>query len=156
MDNAIFVTVVNVPGYFMEPVVFLQSDVTFSLSYEKNNNDDDIKTCASEVERHFKGVGGSLAGATKLKVIQPSGLTNITAAFDSSSPDNGFSCDDGELLQGQECCKCPAVLSCISYHNTCTHDSIPPNSCKLVLHFNINWYCLYVFNGRLLSELYGL
>ena len=127
MDNAIFVTVVNDPGFFTEPVFFLQSEVTFSLRYEKNNNDDDIQACATEVERHFKGVGGSLVGATKLKVIKPSGEANITAVYSNSSSDNGFSCDDGEILQGQECCKCPAVLSSISCHNTCTHDTIPPN-----------------------------
>ena len=140
----------------METAFFLQSDVTFSLSYEKNNNDENMETCAGIVKENFKKVGGSLVGAKKLKVIQPSGLPNITAAFGSSSPDNGFSCDDGYLLQGQECCKCPVVLSCISCHNACTHDSIPPNSCKLVLHFNINWYCLYVFSCKVLSELHGI
>ncbi|KAK2173065.1 hypothetical protein NP493_905g00052 [Ridgeia piscesae] len=84
------------------------SEVTFSLRYEKNNNDDDIQTCATEVERHFKGVGGSLVGATKLKVIKPSGEANITAVYSKSSSDNGFSCDDGEILQGQECLPCPS------------------------------------------------
>ena len=80
-------------------------NVTFFVSYKKNNADSSgIAACAAIVKSCFEGIGGSLIGAQKLREIQPSGLATITAAY-SSTPLNGYTCDEGELKQAVVCGK---------------------------------------------------
>ena len=75
-----------------------QEDVTFFVSYKKNNADSSgIAACAAIVKSCFEGIGGSVIGAQKLREIAPIDRPKITAAY-SSTPLNGYTCDEGELL----------------------------------------------------------
>ena len=92
----------NINVQFISTCIFLQVDVTFNLNYHKNEDTDDIPTCAAIVKYRVVNIGGSLLGAQRLKEIQPSGRAKLTAAYSSTRLD-GFTCADGELLQGYMC-----------------------------------------------------
>ena len=78
--------------------------MTFKVGYSKNDPTDDVETCAGIIKLRFKGITGSLIGLGKLKEIHPSGQTKIDATYDST-PSDGFSCLDGNLLQDNACGK---------------------------------------------------
>ena len=82
-----------------------QVNVTFFVSYKKNNADSNgIKSCATIVKSRFENIGGPLVGAQKLREIQPNGLAKLTSDY-SSTPVNGYTCDEGDLLQAAVCGK---------------------------------------------------
>lgn len=83
--------------------------MTFSVVYKKNNDMDDIPTCADIVTQRFEGIGGSLSGLELLQKIQPAGKTEITAVY-TSTPSNMYTCSTGEVLQNTTCSKCIICL----------------------------------------------
>ena len=78
--------------------------MTYSLNYTKNDEADTVETCAEQIRKRFVGISGSLIGLEKLKQIEPTGKTEITAANGYIEAD-GFSCLDGKLLQDKTCGK---------------------------------------------------
>ena len=91
-------------------------DVTFSLSYAKNEDTNEILMCADIVRMRFEDIGGSVRGAHRLKEIQPSGLTKITAEY-SRTYLNDFTCPTDEVCSRFLCVQLYTIFRKFCVHN---------------------------------------